>query len=467
MAKFLAGHSTSSVKIRFHFSASDDQESASPLSLATYVLSYLLKHPAVKAHQKYQGILEALESLCSESHNCDNRRFGKLWPIIDNIFHFQLEFTIIVDALDECHSGKDLDDLLSALKALASMPDGRVIVLSRDLENLREALSDSVAIEMDTNVVAPDINLYLNSMIDRNKELQPLRSDILARANDACGGQFQWAVMMLKSLRTAPTRKKQREKLRQFPPGLCDAYAKLMIESGKLLDEDDLHLRRQMFLLLLNTCRLLSLAEFATALALQDSCPYLDNEDEILDIGKEVKRLCWPLATVTQGYVRLVHMSVKGFLVEKPKTSLGEHGLYMTFEESNALLARKCLAKLSLDQYRAPYRIAPLLRKNAYPEYITAESNDCTTCPACSPIAASSSLLRETDGALPYIISPTTCNDKLGQISVIQTLLDGFSQQGQRLMETVSYTDLGVPSWRVLLTPDQLAMVKACSLVSP
>ena len=380
MAKFLSYQMDSSVTITYYFRGSDDKESATPVSLARSVLAHLLRERSVKSSPQYSRFLETIYPSSIGRDEPQKCQFERLWAIIAEVSECLESLTMIVDALDECRSCSDLDVLLSSLKDLTSRPTTRVIVFSRLHGKIETAIKDSVVIEMDATTVTTDINLYLNAMIDRSQQLKPLRSEILARAKESCDGMFQWAKMMIDSLQKARTRKMLRVKIQQFPEGLFAAYEKLVRESAMQMNKDDLQLRRHIFLLILSASRLLTPDELALALALQDSNRYLDETDEILDIREVVLQLCWPLANVSKGYVRLVHMSVRDFLVhprsEKNDTFSKGHGLAMTFEDSNAMLARKCFNRLSLQENRNPNRIAALLRRNVYRESMTSDSED-------------------------------------------------------------------------------------------
>jgi len=383
MANFLSKNSqfshnsTSSIIFTYHFHLSDSKASAKPSFLAASVLDRVLRLREVLEDRQFHDQLKALEPLCVEFDKADHCPFSKLWVILANILVLLPNFTLIIDAMDECYaygnSGEDVGTVITSMKALASQPNARVIILSRKLASLECMLEESATIEMDAEAVTPDIELYLNNVIDREAKLQDVRCQILARAKKDGDGMFLWAKMMIESLRRATTKKKRLSRLQDFPEGLYAAYAKLIYDSGSSLDEDDLQMRREIFLLLAGATRFLTVDEVSEALTLVDVSQGLteDDRDEIFDIEEEIKRLCEPLATLSKNYVHLVHLSVRDFLfLPARENALSKHAtLSMTSDESNDYLARKCFSKLSLEEYRMPNRIAALLRKNLYSEY--------------------------------------------------------------------------------------------------
>ena len=122
------------------------------------------------------------------------------------------------------------------------------------------------------------------------------------------------------------------------------------------------------------SCRglqVLTLEEISVLLALRCPSGFLDEKELLLDPKREVLRLCWPLAMILDGSVQLIHMSVKEFLIEPPTepSAAGKaadlSSPHLTLQDSNAFLARRCLAILCQDQYKASGPIASLLRRSS------------------------------------------------------------------------------------------------------
>ena len=162
----------------------------------------------------------------------------------------------------------------------------------------------------------------------------------------------------------------KRARSQNVQTGLARVYEQLLSENASSLDQEELRLRRNIFLLLVGACRPFTLEEISVLLALRCPSGFLDEKELLLDPEREVLRLCWPLTMIVDGSVQLIHMSVKEFLTETPaelgaaRKAADLFSPHLTLRESNAFLARKCLAKLCQDQYKAPGSIASLLRRN-------------------------------------------------------------------------------------------------------
>ena len=270
------------------------------------------------------------------------------------------DFTLIVDGLDECDHNSRTEFCLELIK-LSSQSNARVVILFRNHSDLERVFQESFKIEITPSAVSEDILLYVNMEIQRNaKKLLELRQEIVEAITQSCQGMFLWADMMLKCLVSAATRREQLRYLANCPPGLNAFYETLISNRTKTaqLTEDCLQRRRDIFLTLLRAFRALTLEEVSVVLALRVETTQLDEFGKLIDPEEEVMLLCWPLARISQGYVHIMHESVKEYLNERTNS------IKITGEDSDAYLARKSLIALSLEEYRSPNKIAILVRRN-------------------------------------------------------------------------------------------------------
>ena len=201
--------------------------------------------------------------------------------------------------------------------------------------------------------------------------LQSLRQPILTKAVEDRSGLFLWATMMLDYLKGAQIQNIQLRRLQGFPTGLAKIYGHLLSEVADSLDQEEFSLRRTLLLLLVGASRPLSLGEISVLIALHCPSGFLDEKDLLLDPKGDSLRLCWPLAMVVDDSIQFIHMSVKAVLIRTPeeigsaeKSASGLKSPYLTLRGSHTLLARKCLSKLSQNQYKVPSPIAQLIRRN-------------------------------------------------------------------------------------------------------
>ena len=372
MAKFLSQNATTKYVFTHYFRNSVDKSSSMATPFVIALLVQLFQSDSLQPQSHFAPVVGSILPLFDHFKSAAECPFHKLWPLVRMMFEaIPGDFTLTVDALDECNDPDHSDILLERLKQLSSLSHARVILLSRYHISLNESLREAFRVVMDPTSVTPDISLYVDREISRTVSLQSLRQSILKKAVEDSGGMFLWAKMMLVYLKGARTQNIQLRRLQGFPTGLAEVYEHLLSEVADTLDQEELSLRRTAFLLLVGASRPFSLRELSVLIALHCPSGFLDERDLLLDPEGDILRVCWPLAMVVDDSVQLIHMSVKEFLVRTPeeiggarKSASGLKSPYLTLRDSHTLLARKCLSKLSHDQYKVPGHIAQLIRSN-------------------------------------------------------------------------------------------------------
>ena len=369
MATYLSQNATTDLVFTHFFrnAAENSSNMATPFIIA--LLAQLFD--SVRSENRFSAVVGSILPFFNHFKNAAECPFHKLWPLVQMMFeNISTDFTLIVDALDECHGSNHSYDLFKRLAQLSSLTNARIVLLSRYHVALNDSLGEAHRIAMDLTSITPDISLYVNREIDRNISLQSIRKQVLTKAIDGSCGMFLWAKMMLDHLKTARSQNVQLHRLQQFLMGLARVYEQLLSENASSLDQEEFCLRRNIFLLLVGACRPLTLEEISVLLALRCPSGFLDEKELLLDPKREVLKLCWPLAMIIDGSVQLIHMSVKEFLIEPPTDPSAAwkaadlFSPHLTLRDANAFLARKCLAILCQNQYRAPDPIASLLRRN-------------------------------------------------------------------------------------------------------
>jgi hypothetical protein len=271
------------------------------------------------------------------------------------------DFTVVIDALDECTDLDEctgLDDpppqLLVYIRDLALRPEASVIVLSRYHPIFEGTFKDHFHLPMDQNLIKPDIMHFANQEIERHAKLHKLRKEILDKISMHSQGMFLWARVVLDDLRRSRTTKERRTKLKGFPPGLFAVYKQQLDDNGARLTEEEVNTRSEIFRLMVAAIEPLKIDDIAFALAQDDETNSMDIEDVFDDPKAEILRTCQPFVMTLKDEVHFIHTSVKEFLL---KCQLSE-------EDSNAFLARKCLSKLSQQIYQSWKFSADLLRKH-------------------------------------------------------------------------------------------------------
>jgi tetratricopeptide (TPR) repeat protein len=326
------------------------------------LLAQFLELDEVKASGQHRVAIDQVTAL-SKSNNLSGLDFPflRLWSILCDVAKVVREFTLIVDGLDECDE-ECRNDLCLELIKLASEPNARIILLFRPTSALQRVFDESFKIEITPNLIRQDIQLYVTKETRKHPRLTRHQEKIIDKVPQWCNGIFLLAKLMLDCLKHAATYTKQLEYLATCPPGISQFYEELLSRRTAQLTDDRLQRRREIFLILLKILTSPTCEELSVILALRDGTSQLDEDDKLIDPEEEILQLCCPLVHISKGHVSLMHESVREFLVQPGSgTSFSVH---MTFDASDAFLARKCLLALSQDEYQSPNKISILIRRN-------------------------------------------------------------------------------------------------------
>ena len=157
---------------------------------------------------------------------------------------------------------------------------------------------------------------------------------------------------MFDDLQKAPTRGALEGKLVKAPKGLMNLYALITKRFSETLDEDQLLLCRRVLQWIITTKEHLTVDKLAVALAIQEGQKVLDQADVMFDPQEEIMAVCAPLVEIADQTVRIVHLSVKDFLLDSSRTN-GQDGFAFSKDSLNADLGISLLTLLSFDDFSA------------------------------------------------------------------------------------------------------------------
>ncbi|KAJ4004805.1 hypothetical protein NW752_009529 [Fusarium irregulare] len=275
--------------------------------------------------------------------------------------------TFIADGLDECSqlgSGdSSVTRFLSDVVSAASKHNLRLLFVSRDEPEIRDALDESTESFAEYKVVLGDTRsdtaAFSQFIVDKklSNKSEDIRSTISEAMTDRCEGQFLWIRMQEQSLRKGMSKKRLHEAVENTPPGLDRLYDhnwnRIMAISDFEKDRVFALLRWAAF-----ARRNLSVYEITEA-ALMEQFEELDPDeypDEIDEdyIRTEIVGLCSPLLEVKDLFVHIPHFSVRQYLGQHlPLPSwLNQNGqLQSSYEKlHHAVLAKACLLYIGLPQ---------------------------------------------------------------------------------------------------------------------
>ncbi|KAI3329985.1 ankyrin [Ustulina deusta] len=226
----------------------------------------------------------------------------------------------------------ELPFLLGVLKTLASKGIN-FLIASRESDDIRKSLEafHHIRIEDQVALVDEDITNYISYRLEIDPDLHWLGSN----------------------LRTV---KAVRQSLHQLPHDLYESYERIL---ERVVDSDWSALRR-ILLWVLFAVRPLTLEELHTAVAIDLSLDFLD-EESLLRHPREILTLGSGLLSVTEkGHVSLVHLSIKSYLTStKIQQSKTTSFFALSSDESTTLLFRLCMKYISYGDFsKGPCRSA-------------------------------------------------------------------------------------------------------------
>ena len=281
------------------------------------------------------------------------------------ITHRSHPIFVIIDALDECESGRE-STLLQQLAELSANHQFHLSVFSRSEPWLRIALSTWSSLEITSNVIEQDMTLYIRKVVQRSPLSNFLDNTMSHRITQAliskADGQFLWTRLMVESLEKATCLSEINQILNNVPRGLSQLYGRIL---EKLLAEN--HRRQRTAQLLLNwlACaeRHLTVSELATALAIRPGASEIDPDDRVLDLTGFLEDIFGSLVKISEPsedraerVVSFVHLTVKEYLLvsEEPCSSqqIPVAKFRVVKSEANQHLGSICITYLNFKEWK-------------------------------------------------------------------------------------------------------------------
>lgn len=268
---------------------------------------------------------------------------------------------VVLDALDECKLG-DTDELLDRLCSLVRMFEVRVIVTSRREERIRDKLESWPCISIQQQDVDADIKSFVIAKIGNIARLNSglLRDRIIRTLSSRHEGMFLWVYFMIKELKSLATAKEVEERLLAAPKGLKQMHQAIITRLGTTLSPSQRVIARKILSWVVSAIRPLRLAEIHEILRFEikrDSAT-----DDLLFSEKDLELICGSLVTVRNGVLRLIHLSTKEILQEKPGGMSSEDPcwpFYIDVQEIGPRIALLCTSYIATHQCNVNSYIKP------------------------------------------------------------------------------------------------------------
>ncbi|KAJ5796314.1 Tetratricopeptide-like helical [Penicillium psychrosexuale] len=349
------------------------QDSSTPSDMVCSIVTDILTSPALRKSKRLFEAISSIECLMDRYTKGTDCSLDITWRILESLMAKSPGVSLIVDGIDECAENADVKKLLQHLGKMAQTTDARIIVCSRYSKHIEQSLGSRAVIYIEPDHVAGDIQSFVTAEIDRTRRLAGIKDRLLAKCAIHSQGMFLWARLMLDAVKAAPDVKTQLQIMESFPPGLDSVYAQFINKTGHRLDSAHLDIRRQFFTLIAGGLQFLAIDDIGTAICLDVFHLCKDKNRALFDIETELGNLCGPLVVTTDGTARLIHASVKDYLIkfEKP-TSLS---INLDAATTNQFMVTRCLCMLMLPEFNSRSLISDLLQQSMY-KYSEAVDSD-------------------------------------------------------------------------------------------
>ena len=227
----------------------------------------------------------------------------------------------IIDGVDECIDYNHTT-LATIMQTLEKCPNLRILLLGRP--HIFQVYSGNLAfagIEITSAMLNQDVEAFINNEIAKSEilSLPEFQTTVYDTLRDKSDGMFLWVRLMVDDLRKSSSKSEFTERLKNLPRGLEKAYQLLFLRLSQRLDKYELHLAQNVLALTSTACRPLNFDELRYAHALH--CRSLETmakpleEYLILQPPQKVLDITGGLISMTDGVLRLIHSSVRDFLI--------------------------------------------------------------------------------------------------------------------------------------------------------
>ncbi|KAL4879276.1 hypothetical protein BJY04DRAFT_220396 [Aspergillus karnatakaensis] len=291
---------------------------------------------------------------------------GKLFPSFDAMWSILMaicndkrtgEKYCIIDALDEC-DGESLELLLTQLKhtfrsqdSTESKPKLRVLITSRPYPEIESQLGVFKHKDLASYPqVASDISMFIDERVDELKRTRRYTENIAQQVSEILAekaqGTFLWVGLSRVRSKDAVNT------LHKLPRGLNSLYQKLL-DTALDRNADDRETITQILIFVAISRIPLTITQLSMACQLYEDC---DQDDRLAFIREDIE-MCRLMIIIQDDTVRLLHKSVKDFLLGDRKNRI------IDALKAHAILANKCISQL-IDTIKTAGYSEPDVRKH-------------------------------------------------------------------------------------------------------
>jgi hypothetical protein len=278
----------------------------------------------------------AFRDLYSKYQPASEPRMEDLTVTFRGVSRESKEIYIVIDALDECSSQKDREDIIKFLTefSLCAQSSTHILITSREEKDIKDTVREVLGekcrvVPIQNKRVDDDIRVYLQTSMAKDsifkKWSHELKDKVVDYLTEKANGVFRYVQCQLDMLRQCLREKDIKETLNRLPKDLDETYSRMLSQISEIyVDEAHTILRWLAF-----SDRPLKLIEAAEVAVFIES-PFLDCKSNPVSVDptnrfdpQHVLAISSGLITVSslneeantgQGVVTFAHFSVKEYL---------------------------------------------------------------------------------------------------------------------------------------------------------
>jgi tetratricopeptide (TPR) repeat protein len=272
----------------------------------------------------------------------------------------------VIDGVDEC--SEPSKDILENLQSLhdSNQFQFRIIIFGRPAGFVGIESPDIPSIEMNPSVVESDIERFIKRRVLESTALNSsdMGDRIINTLKEKSEGMLLWAKLMIDQLSRCGSTAEVRDGLQDLPRGLQDAYRQLLLRRINTCSKTEITRIRRILSIVTSTFRVLEIEELNHACAIDALSATIDGAPKIeehlfSDTTRMITEVCGDFINVSNGFVQLVHFSLKEFLT-RPEAEwvLPEDTRIACFhvdpDRCHLNLGMLCIDYMALNHYESP-----------------------------------------------------------------------------------------------------------------
>ena len=329
----------------FSFSSSDGIRQTSENLIRT-LLWQLLQETADK---------ESVDSVHRLSLN-GQPTISELWEAFGRIASTMAKpVYCVVDGIDECIDYNHTVSI-TIMQILENSPGLRILLLGRPhVFQAHSGNSPFVAIEITSAMLSQDIEALINYEVAKSDilSLPEFRKNVYETLKGKSDGMFLWVRLMVDDLNKSSSKSEFSERLQNLPCGLEKAYQLLFLHLSERLDKYELRLAQTTLAFTITSCRPLHFDELRYAFAVYcrslESMAHPLEQYLLLQPPQRILDVTGGLISMTDGVLRLIHSSVKEFLIRPEDQWICEPDVAVVDFRVDIMLTHRSFAWLCLD----------------------------------------------------------------------------------------------------------------------